>query len=219
MIRTKLITSLGESEFKSFLEASINCFTKELLKFSYDNDDPTLLGYCTERSLISFYISSLCRHFSEVTAIQEYKTTVEDKKNGRPDAFIKYNDIAILVESKFQDLKEINQDFHWDIKSWIDWDTKEVYNQVYKYYDSEKDSLQNKIVYTDVYLITMVFKYINDNCENHAVQAIKELNAENKNERDWYYLYTYLPGIELETKEKSITHIGIEVYGTVNKVK
>lgn len=208
------ITPLEDLEMKSFLETSIIGFIKELEFFAQDNNDPTLLGYCTERSLLSLYVSSLYRHFNNLTAIQEYKTTIEDEKNGRPDAFIKYKNNALIIESKFQDLMTIKQDKHWNIDGWLDWDRMEVYPQLARYFKAEEENLLKKSdTYTNIYLITMVFKYISEPPATHAENAIKNLDIKN-NKSTWYYLYSTLSGVELEGCKENL---GIEVYGVIEK--
>lgn len=211
-----LITTLNEGNILTFLKESISHFFKEVNLYIDENDDPTLFGYCTERSLFSMYINGLYRNSTTITAIQEYKIDFPENKKGRADAFIKYNHSAIWIESKFEGIRTL-EDNHWEIMPWLQWDRSFILTQLQKYYDSEKVHLENKTIYLEHYLITMVFKIIKEKAESHIEEANKKLLQSiniKEDDRDWYYFVGFFD----QSKNNDISE-GIEVYGSVAKRK
>lgn len=206
---TGLITTLKEekSEIRFFLEKSTSNFIDELNNFIKDNDDPTMLGYCTEMSLLGLFISSQYKHMCCFSALQEYKSGIK-----RCDAFIKYKANAIWMEAKFKESNFINPLEHWSIDGWLENDKTNILSQLKNYYERDANNSSNKDVYSFHYLITMTFHILNEPYDKHIKMAKKEITPSHlytERDRDWYYIYYYLPESEKE---------GIEIYGTVEKV-
>ena len=97
-----------------------------------------------------------------------------------------------------------------EIASWLRWDRNAIFNQVIGYFNSEN---LNDSFTGGCYVITMVFKLINDSENAHSRKVEENILkiSTTIDERDWYYFYRILP------KEEGIT-FGLEVYGTFKKM-
>jgi len=97
---------------------------------------------------------------------------------------------------------------HWDIKGWLEWDRQNAFSQVETYYQSEGKNLNN--TYTKRYLVTLCFKLIEENKEEHEKQvAIIESKVENDFESNCIWCYK----VVFFNVEKG-KDVDVEVYGT-----
>lgn len=212
-----LQTNLSAQELIiDFLDFSTNSFFNEVVKFMSLNDDPTVLGYSTEATLLGLYMTGMIRMNNRVTVLQEYKVDKLNGGNGRVDLFVNYLNNAIWIEAKWDDTFNLFPN-HWDLEGWMKWDKEKIFSQLEEYYNAEKINLENKQLYKSHYLVTMVFKILNNKTDfrvhNQNSLALKD-HSGLSNGRDWYYRLGYL-----EKQSGSDMKFGIEVYGSVTRVK
>jgi len=206
-----VISKCEDEEIKSFLESGVSNYFMELSQYINDNDDDGIIHYATEMTMASLFVSGNLRNDPKMTGVQEYGTIcLKNNKEvkGRPDIFIKSGTNVIWIECKYQ--KNINplRSDHWDIKGWLEWDRQNAFSQVETYYQSEGKNLNN--TYTKRYLVTLCFKLIEENKEEHEKQvAIIESKVENDFESNciWCYKVVFF-NVE---KGKAVD---VEVYGT-----
>lgn len=191
---------------------ALKCFHGELEHYIEHNDDSCVLEYANEQSLACMLVNGLIRQDSDkkISALQEYGCGFEAGSYGRPDIFLRIGDVAFYIECKYDRTKNLRGD-HWDIKGWLDWDTKEIYSQVINYCNSEK---RNNSYTGGCYVITMVFKLINDKDNSHQkkIQDNTHNILESIGDRDWYYSYAI-------TGDCNEDKLGLEIYGTFKKIE
>ena len=199
---------------QEFITKSLACFKAELELYINKNNDPVVLDYSNERTLASMFVNGLVRKDNDITALQEYGTPLlEIEKNGRPDIFINYQQNAIWIETKIDKSYNIDKKNHWDIESWLLWDYGFAFKQVEKYFDSEKNHL-NECFTEGNYIMTLVFKLIEENPEEHFKSAEDHLKNKVNDifDRKWYYSSFFI-----ENDLGKGTFKGIELYGTFCK--
>jgi len=193
------------------LKEGVSNFFAELNKYISDNGDPGILTYANEMTLASLFLCGNVRRNQDITGVQEYG--IDCVKNGktfrgRPDIFMKSDENALWIESKFQrDIVSLTSN-HWDIDSWLLWDNQEILPQLKSYYDAEK--ILTNPSYTKYYLVSLCFKLIKENKNNHLGLVQNKLRAEVNKKKytpQWYYQVAF--------EDSTSDHRnGLEVYGT-----
>jgi len=122
---TPVIIARGTNEFNEYLKLAVNCFFKEASGYIEHNKDFDIFEYSNEASLCSFFVNGLVRNDGDkysITAAMEYSTK-RKAGIGRTDMFVRYKNLAIWTESKYDRVRAIKADHseHWDIKGWLEW--------------------------------------------------------------------------------------------------
>lgn len=216
--RIEPIISNADEMFKGFITLAVNCFYCELEGYITHNNDPVILEYGNEATLMTLFVNGLIRHDGDkysITSLQEYGTSRKSNgSNGRLDAFIRYGSTGIWIEAKYDKNGALIRDHteHWDIDGWLKWDNDYILKQVEDYYKAEE--LQVNESYTAHYIMTLAFKKISASAESFRTEAVRELgrNANKEHERPWYYSVGFF-------ERSQGSNEGLEVYGTYEKKK
>ena len=214
-----VVISGKDSHINEFVEKAIEGFISEFEFFIKHNNDPEVLGYFLEGTYLSIMLNGLVRQDGskhEISIAQEYSTYKGDNnKNGRADAFVRYGDTGIWIESKKEYYERRLKEGHWDIDEWLIHDEKDAFKQLRDYYIGEKIKEINTS-YASHCLMTLMFKRILENPNDIFLKAEQKLaaNANKDYTRGWYYSVLFIE----DKYEGDLTH-GLEVYGTFEKVK
>lgn len=207
-----IVSKTEDIEMVNFLRNGVANFFDELSQYINDNDDPEVLTYATERTLASLFVCGNLRREASMTGLQEYGTLCTKNNvevHGRPDIFIKSGDKAIWIECKYQkNIQSLGTD-HWDVPCWLAWDKENAFSQVEIYYNSEASKLNKS--YKKRYIVTLCFKLIKENKEEHEKKVNSELKSKVAEDCDrvWYYQVGFFPG-------ENGSQVGLEVYGTLS---
>lgn len=209
-ITDELIITNKTEPIYSILKNGVAYFFDELNKYIEHNDDSQILNYANEITLSSLFLCGNIRQSSQITGVQEYGIDcIKGKKSfrGRPDIFMKSEKNAIWIECKFQKNTVTITNNHWDIGAWLLWDNQTILQQLQDYYEAEKKMINSS--FEKHYLVTLCFKLIRENKNQHLDLVQKKLREETKKLfiSEWYYQVAF---------EESLTEIcyGLEVYGT-----
>ena len=203
-----------DKKFEKFIRNAIEQFFAELDLYTSHNRDSVLLWYANERTLASLFVNGLIRNDGKkhlITSVQEYGTFFEKgSRYGRPDIFIRYDDIGIWIESKYERNIKM-RDNHWDVIAWLEWDMKEILSQVERYYIGEFESVND--TYKEHYIMTLAFKLLEINSEEFYRIINEKLVPlhEKEFDRPWYYSAGFI-----NRQSKSL---GVEVFGTFKKMR
>lgn len=209
----RYIQQYAPATITEFILLGINGVYKEIELFQIQNKDPAMLFYANEASLSSFFVNGLIREdgkLGKITTIQDYSINYNENSSVlRPDIFVRYNEAAIWIESKYDRSDQSVRSDHWDMKGWFDWDTKFQFNQVKKYYDMEKTLLNDS--YKDRFIMTLCFKLLLVDEKTHTNEAENNLLPYifNKYERSWFYAADFYPALNNQIKT-----LCLETYGT-----
>ena len=129
----------NDGAIKQMIENTLKSFLCELEHYIEHNEDSDILKYASEQSLACMLVNGLIRKDSDnkITALQEYCCDLQTGGYGRPDIFLRIGSTAFYIECKY-DRTEVMRVDHWNMEGWLEWDTKEIYNQVINYCNSEK---------------------------------------------------------------------------------
>lgn len=214
-----LIITFTDSIIHEFIELGVTAFFNELNGYINHNQDPEILKYANEQTLVAMFANGLIRNdgnLYSLTSVQEYSSDPDkDDKNGRTDIFFRYGDNAIWCESKyFKIVSKIDHNKHWKIKEWLEWDEKKVFNQLMKYYIAESNNNKINKSYSRHYAFTLVFKLIFEDKKEMFQKANENLKPYTSLDylRDWFYCVGFI-----ESNEANNKSYGVEVYGTITK--
>lgn len=210
-----LIKINNDNVIGQFLGQSLKHFYNELDFFCSKNDNKNFGEWFSESGYLSMFINGIVRNDKErsFSAVQEYCVTNHIKGgSGRCDGFIEYKKDVILVEAKRQKFKNSVNNQHFSLEKWLAWDKDEIQVQLKKYLASEEKFFTQEGRYNSCYLMTIVFKIVKENKNNHIDKARKQLLIdETFSNRVWFYSITFLKDDPNENA------LGIEVYGSIEK--
>jgi len=197
-----------EEPIRSIIESGVRTFYDEISRYMLHNNDYEVLQYSNEQTLAAMFVYGLIRNSGDrqITALQEYGAEFETGSYGRPDIFLRVDDLAMFIECKYDKTKSFRGD-HWNIDKWLAWDKEAIFNQCLNYYTAEK---LNETYVGGHYVSTMVFKLISRKEHTSEVEAKMILAEIVQADRDWYYAYK-----EFTESEK---YSGLEVYGTFKRM-
>ena len=210
-----IINKNGHSEIELFLKEGVANFLDELSQYINDNADPGIVSYATEMTMASLFVSGNLKRNPLLTAVQEYYINLEDKekqkKGGRPDIFMKSGGNAIWIECKYEGEIKTLRSGHWDMEQYVERDYRDVFPQLYKYYNSEKNVLNNS--YNRRFLVSLSLKLIRENKAEHLSKVDNNLKTKVNTayDRGWFYQVGFFPSTD-------DNQIGLEVYGTFKEV-
>lgn len=209
------IISTCDVEIENFITKGLNHFREEVNLFIEKNSDSGIFGYSTEQTLAALFVNGLIRNDTdrEITALQEYKLSfIETGSYGRPDIFLRYKESAIWIECKIDD-KFVITNNHWNVEDWLKWEKNAILKQVEKYYDAEKNFI-NDTFSGGHFIMCLSFKLLKMDAQSFCDLAKSELEPQKAVgcDRPWFYSVFFL-----DSNDKG-NQAGIEVFGSIKRM-